>query len=140
MINVFVKKFYFLNYDFKNWRVGAIYEKYQPVYFETQKDSLIKNFFYAKQTHTASYDNLPTNENFWTQDFFYENDFGLSVNTEPTIDYLNFKNSFTQRIKSQDNIHSFKKIDLSKQYYLCIYQMMSIWMTYSIMCRVISGI
>ena len=103
----------FVNYDFKNWRVGAIYEKYQPVYFETQKDSLIKNFFYAKERHTSAFENAPTNEEFWTQDFFYENDFGLSVNTEPTIDYLNFKNSFTQRIKSQDNIHSFKKIDLS---------------------------
>lgn len=103
----------FVNYDFKNWRVGATYEKYQPVYFETQKDSLIKNFFYAKQTHLSSYVNIPTNESFWTQDFFYENDFGLSVDTEPTIDYLNFRNSFTQRIKSQDNIHSFKKIDLS---------------------------
>jgi phage-related protein len=103
----------FVNYDFKNWRIGAVYEKYQPVYFETQKDSLIKNFFYAKQTHTSSYSNLPTNEEFWTQDFFYENDFGLSVNTEPAIDYLNFKNSFTQRIKSQDNINSFKKIGLS---------------------------
>ncbi len=103
----------FVNYDFKNWRVGVAYQKYQPVYFETQKDSLIKNFFYAKKSHTSSFENAPTNEEFWTQDFFYENDFGLSVNTEPTIDYLNFKNSFTQRIKSQDNIHSFKKIDLS---------------------------
>jgi hypothetical protein len=103
----------FVNYDFKTWQTGVAYEKYQPVYFETQKDSLIKNFFYAKESHTSSYDNAPTNEEFWTQDFFYENDFGLSVNTEPTIDYLNFKNSFTQRIKSQDNIHYFKKIDLS---------------------------
>ena len=103
----------FVNYDFKNWRVGAVYQKYQPVYFETQKDSLIKNFFYAKETHTSSYDNAPTNEEFWTQDFFYENEFGLTVDTEPTIDYLNFRNSFTQRIKAQDNIHSFKKLDLS---------------------------
>jgi hypothetical protein len=103
----------FVNYDFKNWETGVAYEKYQPVYFETQKDSLIKNFFYAKESHTSSLEKNPTNEQFWTQDFFYENDFGLSVNTEPTIDYLNFKNSFTQRIKSQDNIHSFKKIDLS---------------------------
>lgn len=103
----------FVNYDFKNWETNVDYEKYQPVYFETQKDSLIKNFFYAKQSHRSSLDKNPTNEEFWTQDFFYENDFGLSVNTEPTIDYLNFKNSFTQRIKSQDNIHSFKKIDLS---------------------------
>lgn len=103
----------FVNYDFKTWQIGETYEKYQPVYFETQKDNLLKNFFYAKESHTAAYDKAPTNESYWTQDFFYENDFGLSVNTEPTIDYLNFKNSFTQRIKSQDNIHSFKKIDLS---------------------------
>jgi hypothetical protein len=103
----------FVNYDFKTWGTGIYYEKYQPVYFETQKDSLIKNFFYAKESHTGSYDKVPTNESYWTQDFFYENDFGLNVDTEPTIDYLNFKNSFTQRIKSQDNIHSFKKLDLS---------------------------
>ena len=103
----------FVNYDFKTWGTGVYYEKYQPVYFETQKDSLIKNFFYAKESHTGSYDKAPTNESFWTQDFFYENEFGLTVDTEPTIDYLNFRNSFTQRIKSQDNIHSFKKLDLS---------------------------
>lgn len=103
----------FVNYDFKTWENGVYYKKYQPVYFETQKDSLIKNFFYAKESHTGSYDKAPTNEEFWTQDFFYENDFGLNVDTEPTINYLNFKNSFTQRIKAQDNIHSFKKLDLS---------------------------
>ena len=103
----------FVNYDFKTWETGVIYEKYQPVYFETQKDNLLKNFFYAKESHTGAYDKAPTNESYWTQDFFYENDFGLSVNTEPTIEFLNFKNSFTQRIKSQDNIHSFKKLDLS---------------------------
>lgn len=103
----------FVNYDFKTWGTGVYYEKYQPVYFETQKDSLIKNFFYAKESHTGSYDKAPTNEEFWTQNFFYENEFGLSVDTEPTIDYLNFRNSFTQRIKTQDNIHSFKKLDLS---------------------------
>ena len=103
----------FVNYDFKTWETGVIYEKYQPVYFKTQKDNLLKNFFYAKESHTGAYDKAPTNESYWTQDFFYENDFGLSVNTEPTIEFLNFKNSFTQRIKSQDNIHSFKKLDLS---------------------------
>ena len=103
----------FVNYDFKTWGTGVYYEKYQPVYFETQKDNLIKNFFYAKQSHTSSYANNPTNEEFWTQNFFYENEFGLNVDTEPTIDYLNFRNSFTQRIKAQDNIHSFKKLDLS---------------------------
>lgn len=103
----------FVNYDFKTWQIGETYEKYQPVYFETQKDNLLKNFFYAKESHTGAYDKAPTNESYWTQDFFYENDFGLSVNTEPTIEFLNFKNSFTQRIKSQDNIHSFKKLDLS---------------------------
>lgn len=103
----------FVNYDFKTWEVGETYEKYQPVYFETQKDNLLKNFFYSKETHTGSYDKAPTNESYWTQDFFYENDFGMNVGTEPTIEFLNFKNSFTQRIKSQDNIHSFKKLDLS---------------------------
>jgi len=103
----------FTNYFFENWSTGKKFLKYQPVYFETQKDNLIKNFFYAKQDQTGSLNNAPTNEDYWTQDFFYENDLGLSVSTEPTIDFLNFKNSFPQRIKSEDNIHSFKKLDLT---------------------------
>ena len=103
----------FTNYLFEEWSVGKNYLKYQPVYFETQKDNLIKNFFYAKQDHTSSLDKAPTNEDYWTQDFFYENDLGLSVDTEPTIEFLNFKNSFPQRVKTQDNIHYFKKLDLT---------------------------
>ena len=103
----------FVNYWFQEWQTGITYKKYQPVYFEIQKDNLIKNFFYAKQDHTSSLDKAPTNENYWTQEFFFEDDLGMKVDTEPTIDFLNFKNSFPQRIKSQDNIHYFKKLDLS---------------------------
>lgn len=103
----------FTNYFFEEWSTGKSFLKYQPVYFETQKDNLIKNFFYAKQDHTGALDKAPTNEEFWTQDFFYENDLGVSVDTEPTIEFLNFKNSFPQRIKTQDNIHYFKKLDLT---------------------------
>ena len=103
----------FVNYLFEEWQTGKAYSKYQPVYFETQKDNLIKNFFYAKESHTSALDKAPTNEDYWTQEFFFEDDLGLKVDTEPTIDFLNFKNSFPQRIKSQDNIHAFRKLDLS---------------------------
>ncbi len=102
----------FVNYLFEEWQTGKAYSKYQPVYFETQKDNLIKNFFYAKESHTSSLDKAPTNEDYWTQEFFFEDDLGLKVSTEPTIDFLNFKNSFAQRIKSQDNIHAFRKLEL----------------------------
>jgi phage-related protein len=102
----------FVNYLFEEWQIGKAYSKYQPVYFETQKDNLIKNFFYAKESHTSSLDKAPTSEEYWTQEFFFEDDLGLKVSTEPTIDFLNFKNSFPQRIKSQDNIHTFRKLDL----------------------------
>lgn len=102
----------FVNYLFEEWQTGKAYSKYQPVYFETQKDNLIKNFFYAKESHTSSLDKAPTSEEYWTQEFFFEDDLGLKVSTEPTIDFLNFKNSFPQRIKSQDNIHTFRKLDL----------------------------
>ena len=102
----------FVNYLFEEWQTGKTYSKYQPVYFETQKDNLIKNFFYAKESHTSSLNKAPTNENYWTQEFFFEDDLGLKVDTEPTIDFLNFKNSFPQRIKSQDNIHTFRKLEL----------------------------
>ena len=103
----------FVNYLFEEWQTGKAYSKYQPVYFETQKDNLIKNFFYSKESHISALVNAPTNEYYWTQEFFFEDDLGLKVDTEPTIDFLNFKNSFPQRIKSQDNIHTFRKLDLS---------------------------
>lgn len=103
----------FVNYDFENWTTGQFYQKYQPVYFEIQGDNKLSNFYYAVQDHTGSLDTAPTNTGYWTQNLFYSNDIGLSVDSAPTINNLQFKNSFAIRIKEQDNIHYFQNVRLS---------------------------
>lgn len=103
----------FVNYAFESWTTGQFYQKYQPVYFEIQGDNKLNNFYYATQDHTGSLDTAPTNTGFWTQNLFYSNDIGLSVDTTPTVNTLQFKNSFAIRIKEQENIHYFQNLRLS---------------------------
>lgn len=102
----------FLNYDFVSWQTGQFYQKYQPVYFEIQSESQFDNFFYAKEDHISSINNSPVNEDYWTQDFFYENELGLTVDTQPKITKNEFKNSFAQRIKDNQNIHTIQSVTL----------------------------
>ena len=103
----------FVNYAFTSWTTGQFYQKYQPVYFEIQGENKLGNFYYAVQDHTGALDNAPTNTGYWTQNLFYPNDIGLSVETVPTVNNLQFKNSFAMRIKEQDNIHYFQNVRLS---------------------------
>lgn len=103
----------FVNYEYKEWKVGEVYEKYQPVYFEINAQDKTRNFFYATESHTSSLSNAPlTNGGSWSQSLFYENDFNLNIPTTPRIEKNFFKNSFIQRVKSQDNIHTFGNVQL----------------------------
>jgi phage-related protein len=102
----------FLNYDFVPWQTGQFYQKYQPVYFEIQSESQFDNFFYAKEDHLSAFNNSPVDETIWTQEFFYENELGLPVDTKPKITKNEFKNSFAQRIKDNQNIHSIESLTL----------------------------
>jgi len=106
------KSMSFVNYEFTEWQTGQSYSKYQPVYFEINSKDKTRNFFYATQDHVSSLSNGPCT-NFWSQSLFYENDYELSVQTTPKVERNSFKNSFSQRIKSQENIHSFVNLQLS---------------------------
>lgn len=103
----------FVNYNFVTWTTGQSYQKYQPVYFEVQGENKLSNFYYATQDHVSELDNAPTNTEYWTQTLFYPNDIGLSVETTPTVNVLQFKNSFAMRIKEQDNINYIQNLRLS---------------------------
>jgi len=43
----------------------------------------------------------------WTQDFFFEPDIGTQNDVQIKADKLEYKNSFTQRFKTNDNIATF---------------------------------
>lgn len=103
----------FVNYNFVSWETGQFYQKYQPVYFEIQTQNKLVNFYYATEDHTSSADNAPPNTGYWSQSLFYENELGLSVETKPIVSRNEFKNSFVQRIKDSENIHSFQGLQLT---------------------------
>ena len=103
----------FVNYDFVSWETGQFYQKYQPVYFEIQAQNKLVNFYYATEDHTSTADNAPPNTGYWSQSLFYENELGLTVETKPMVSRNEFKNSFVQRIKDSENIHSFQGLQLT---------------------------
>lgn len=103
----------FVNYDFVSWETGQFYQKYQPVYFEIQAQNKLVNFYYATEDHTSAASNAPPNTGYWSQSLFYENELGLTVETKPTVSRNEFKNSFAQRIKDSENIHSFQGLQLT---------------------------
>jgi phage-related protein len=102
----------FVNYDFISWKTGQFYQKYQPIYFSLQADNFFDNFFYCKEDHVSSLEASPINSDYWTQEFFYENDLGMSVETQPKNTKNEFKNSFSQRIKDNQNIHAIQSLTL----------------------------
>lgn len=103
----------FVNYDFVSWETGQFYQKYQPVYFEIQAQNKLVNFYYATEDHTSTASNAPPNTGYWSQSLFYENELGLTVETKPMVSRNEFKNSFVQRIKDSENIHSFQGLQLN---------------------------
>lgn len=102
----------FVDYPMQEWQDAEEYPQYQVIYYPIYTDKF-KNYFYCTGAHTSSANNSPTGVNSaWTQELFYDNDIGLSIETQPTITITEFKNSFAQRVKEQENIHSIKQISL----------------------------
>lgn len=103
----------FVRYDFTSWETGQFFQKYQPVYFEIQSQNKTVNFYYAKEDHVSAPENAPPNSDYWSQSLFYENDLGLTVDTKPMVAKNEFKNSFAQRIKDNENIHAVQALQLN---------------------------
>lgn len=96
----------FINKNVNNWQAGAAYDKYDIVYRDVNTNKL-NNFFYCTEDHTsssASVDGPTGSASKWTQEFFFEPDIGMQNDVNIRVDKIEFKNSFTQRMKTRRNL------------------------------------
>jgi phage-related protein len=97
----------FANVPFQEWSGSASFEKYDVVYSGINQNKL-DNFYYCIGDHTSSETNSPTGtSSMWTKEFFFEPDVGVQNDVKIKADVLNYKNSFIQRLKTNDNIAAF---------------------------------
>jgi len=97
----------FPNLAFDDYNYSQSYKEYDIVYTGISQNKL-DNFYYCSGDHSSTQSNSPTGANsMWTQDFFFEPDIGTQNNVEIKADKLEYKNSFTQRLKTNDNIATF---------------------------------
>ena len=97
----------FANLDFNGWTPSSSYEEYNVIYSGLNENKL-DNFYYCTGDHTAAEENSPTGTgSMWSQKFFFKPDIGTQNNVVIKADVLEYKNSFRQRIKTNDNISTF---------------------------------
>ena len=122
----------FANVPFQNWTRSVSYKKYDISYFglnsdDTINDNKLENFYYCSGDHTSSDANSPTGAtSLWSQKFFFEPDVGVQNDVKIKADVLRYKNSFTQRLKTNDNIATFNMSytysDISDRQLRCMLQ------------------
>lgn len=97
----------FANLTFAGWIPSRSYKKYDVVYSGLNQNKL-DNFYYCSGDHSSTETNSPTGtSSMWTQKFFFQPDIGTQNDVEIKADILNYKNSFKQRLKTNDNISTF---------------------------------
>ena len=97
----------FANLNFNGWTPSSSYEKYNVVYSGINQNQL-DNFYYCTGDHSSTETNSPTGTgSMWSQKFFFEPDIGTQNNVTIKADVLEYKNSFRQRLKTNDNISTF---------------------------------
>ena len=96
----------FINYVRKLWQGATQYNKYDILFFSAiNNNNQLNNFYYCFNDHISSPSNLPGGASSnWTQDFFFEPDVSIQNTVNLKVSKINFKNSFTQNIKTQKNI------------------------------------
>tara|TARA_R100001440_G_scaffold9524_1_gene17819 strand:- start:673 stop:1623 length:951 start_codon:yes stop_codon:yes gene_type:complete len=97
----------FANVPFQGWVPSRSYKKYDVVFSGINQNKL-DNFYYCSGDHSSNAANSPTGDSSaWTQKFFFEPDIGASNDVLIKADIQNYKNSFRQRLKTNDNISTF---------------------------------
>ena len=97
----------FANLDFDGWTPSSTYKKYSVVYSGINQNKL-DNFYYCTGDHSSTETNSPTGTtSMWSQKFFFEPDIGGQNDVQIKADIINYKNSFKQRLKTNDNISTF---------------------------------
>jgi len=112
----------YINTSPKTWSAAQPYKKYDILYSGVNANKL-NNFYYSTADHTSSSSAIdgPTGSaSKWSQSFFFEPDIGIQNDVKMRVDTVDFKNSFTQKIKSSRNIslvnwqYKFENIDDQK--------------------------
>jgi phage-related protein len=96
----------FINSPLAHWSSGVNYKKYDIVYSGISENKL-NNYYYCSGDHTSisASTNGPTGSSSkWTQAFFFEPDIGLQNDVPIKVDKIEFKNSFTQRVKNRKHL------------------------------------
>jgi phage-related protein len=96
----------FINSPLAHWSSGVDYKKYDIVYSGISQNKL-NNYYYCSGDHTSTSasTNGPTGSSSkWTQAFFFEPDIGLQNDVPIKVDKIEFKNSFTQRVKNRKHL------------------------------------
>ena len=97
----------FANVSFQGWTPSTSYKKYDIVFSGVNQNKL-DNFYYCSGDHSSNESNSPTGASTaWSQKFFFEPDVGARNNVDIKADIQNYKNSFRQRLKTNDNISTF---------------------------------
>jgi phage-related protein len=99
----------FINYTLVNWATSTSYDKFDIIYSGVNTNKL-NNFYYCTEDHTSSSTSAdgPTGSSSkWSQEFFFEPDIGFNNSVNFKNERLEFKNSFRQRVKSNDNNATF---------------------------------
>tara|TARA_R100001510_G_scaffold57492_1_gene65780 strand:+ start:1055 stop:2011 length:957 start_codon:yes stop_codon:yes gene_type:complete len=97
----------FANLNFDGWSPATTYKKYNVVYSGLNENKL-DNFYYCTGDHSSTESNSPTGaSSMWSRKFFFEPDIGTQNDVTIKADVLEYKNSFRQRIKTNDNIATF---------------------------------
>ena len=97
----------FANLDFQGWVPSATYKKFDIVFSGINQNKL-DNFYYCTGDHSSTATNSPTGDSsMWSQKFFFDPDIGTQSSVQIKADKLEYKNSFIQRFKTNDNISTF---------------------------------
>jgi|TARA_R110002051_G_scaffold312956_1_gene388588 phage-related protein len=97
----------FTNLSFTDWNHSTEYQKYDVIYTGVNQCKL-DNFYYCSGNHTSTLINGPTgSSSLWSQKFFFDPDVGIQNDVAIKANVLEYKNSFVQRLKTNNNIATF---------------------------------
>ena len=86
----------------RTWDYGS-YKKYDVIYYPSSSNNL-NNFYYCTEDHVSSSSTQPGKfDSKWTQEFFFEPDIGFQNEVQMNSQKLEFKNSYTLRMKTKNN-------------------------------------
>jgi phage-related protein len=94
--------------NYKTWSNNILYKKYDIVQYNTTNIlNKLNSFYYCGYNHNSKegIDTEPGDSiSPWRQDFFFEPDLAMQNSVNLKVEKINFKNSFSQNIKTKKNI------------------------------------